>query len=98
MVRTDHFCDFAFVCGTDTRTTVPTGVVKGTNISMTVAYNHDRVIAYLQRDIVTGVFNFKAMACKNPLFMPELFKILTIDLFIKIQLAIERVPGFTLIN
>jgi hypothetical protein len=72
------------------------GVVKCTNLLVCAAHDSDRVIADLQRQVLTRLLQLKCVSCENPAFVPDLFQVLPVYVWIAIKGTWQRVVRLAL--
>ncbi|MNN13990.1 hypothetical protein D3C81_1270420 [compost metagenome] len=85
MIWTNHLGYFsvfglAYFCPT-----VATSVMEGSYLTIFAPYDCHRIITHLKGEILAGFFDFKGMPGKNPVFVPNLFKILAIYAFAAVK-------------
>ncbi|MNS59545.1 hypothetical protein D3C72_925050 [compost metagenome] len=73
-----------------------TSVVECTNLFICATDDRDRVIADLQRQVLTRLLQLKCVPCEDPTFVPDLFQILPINVWIAIKGTWQRVVRLAL--
>ncbi|MNZ99441.1 hypothetical protein D3C78_1187660 [compost metagenome] len=71
-------------------------VVERSNLLVCTAHDSDRVIADLQRQVLTRLLQLKCVPCEDPTFVPDLFQILPINVWIAIKGTWQRVVRLAL--
>jgi hypothetical protein len=70
--------------------------VECTNLLVCATDDSDRVIADLQRQVLTRLLQLKCVPCEDPAFVPDLFQILPVNVWIAIKGTWQRVVRLAL--
>jgi hypothetical protein len=77
-------------------TAMTAGVVEGPNLFVCATDDRDGVVADLQRQVLTRLLQLKCVPCEDPAFVPDLFQILSVNVWIAIKGTWQRVVRFAL--
>src|ERR1700741_2095210 len=69
---------------------MPAGVVKGTYLAVTIAYDEDRILTDLHGEVVTRTRHLAIVSDKQPVPIPELLQLNLVIRGARIEVARER--------
>ena len=70
----------ASICRTHAAAAMPTGVVEGTDFTVTAAHDNDRVVANLDREETARLADFAVMADEQPVAIPDQFHVQLVEI------------------
>src|ERR1700734_2366529 len=73
----------------DSRAAMPARVVKGMQLAVAVAHDHDGILPDLHRQIISRIRHFAVVADEQPIAVPDHLEIEPVLLLTAIKLALE---------